>query len=356
MIIYLKWILDKFFKLIERNPSGCLPTNQIYNSVKIVSVDSQSSNLNYENKTMLKYDDLLESIEKVTSYDFCVMKSSEPLVNALSFLMLQDIKYIIIVDQDDKFLGFMNDILVLREFPPPDSSIPLEYQIKNTNFHKKVRDYINHAKNQLIQDIFSVKPSFRCFDKNRTIYGAMEELVKPYGDYIEEKIIPVLNENQTLIGVVSDKDMLKFIRDEPVLINTSVEVAFRENFMDLFTLLPETTLATAYFCIQYIPIEYILICDDRKNLLGWINSRKVSPMAHPLYHHLIKMPIKEIMEPVSKLDLIQSKQAISEVINIFIDKGTEAAVIVTKNQENQEIPLGILTPKDVLRFFYANFQ
>jgi CBS-domain-containing membrane protein len=357
MITYFKSILNKVFNLMEHKPSECMPTNTIDNCAEIVSIESQSRNLNSEKKTMLKYDDLLEGIEKVTSYDFCVMKSSEPLVNALSFLMLQDLKYIIIVDRDDKFLGFMNDILVLREFPPPDSTIPSEYQINDTNFHKKVRDSINHAKNQPIEDIFSVKLSFRCFYKNRTtILGAMEELVKPYEHYIDDKIIPVLNEKKTVVGVVSDKDILQFIRDEPLLVNTPVEVAFKTKFTDLFTLLPDTTLASAYFCIEYIPREYILICDEQENLLGWIDRRKVSPMAHALYHHLIKMPVREIMEPVANLDLIQLEQAISEVIKLFIDKNREAVVIVTKNQGNQQIPLGILTPKDVLQFFYANFQ
>ncbi|MBD1936525.1 CBS domain-containing protein [Microcoleus sp. FACHB-68] len=329
----------------------------MYKLEEKVSIESQSSNLNSENKTMLKYDDLLEDVEKVISYDFCVMKASEPLINALTFLMLQNINYIIVVDQDNKFLGFVNDTLILCKFPPPDSSLPPEYKINDRNFHKKVRNYINHAKKQPIEDILGVMPFFRCFYKNRaTILGAMEELVKPYGHYIEEKIIPVLNENQNLVGVVSDKDILKFIRDEPLLINTSVEVAFKKKFIDLFTLPPETTLASAYLCIEYIPREYILICDERDNLLGWINRRKVTPMAHPLYHHLIKMPIKEIMEPVTKLDLIESKQAISEVIKAFLDKGREAVVIVTKNKENHEIPLGIITPKDVLQFFYFNFQ
>jgi CBS domain-containing protein len=125
--------------------------------------------------------------------------------------------------------------------------------------------------------------------------------------------------------------------------------------MNLFTLLPESTLADAYFCAEYIPRQYMLICDRRKNLLGWITRRKVSPMVHSLYHHLMKIPVKEIMEPVSRLN-VQSNQTISEVINLFVDQGKEAVVIVTKNQENREIPLGIITAKDILQFFYAHFQ
>jgi hypothetical protein len=207
MIGNMKNILHNFLKLLGRiQKTEKLPKeSMILNSITLPRIECKSTKINYE-KPMLKYDDLLPDIETITSYDFCVMKDSEPLVNGLSFIILQDIKYIVIIDQNEYFLGFIDDISVLLEFPP-DSDIPSDYQIQAPSFKKQVKNYINYVKNKRIEDIFIFKPFFRCFYKNSaTILGAIEEIVQPYGDYIEEKIIPILNENQTILGVVSEQE------------------------------------------------------------------------------------------------------------------------------------------------------
>ncbi len=116
----------------------------------------------------------------------------------------------------------------------------------------------------------------------------------------------------------------------------------------LYTLLPEDTLESAIYAINYLPIEHILICDGAQKLLGLVNREQVSVLAHPMYYHLMNTPLGDIMQPLSSLHLVQPTDNLKDVIRNFLESDTEVSVLM--DSSNSQIPKMVITPRTILQF------
>lgn len=362
MLRQAKRFFTHFLGLIRAKKSGELPVNMRYNTLEVDRVETKSEPLINEEKRMLKYNDLLTlDREKFMSNDFCVLRKNATIAKARAFLgVLQKSGYIIITDSSDKFLGIITDISILREFPADEKYIPYSYQIAEKNSHKEVINSIDNAADKIIQDVFILEQNYRKFYREGAIIDVLQELEKPYSYYAQSKVVPLLNIDHSIAGVISYIEILKFIKEKQVIDNKTVKEAFSEKDLsdNLCTLAPENTLASAYFLIKYLPTEYVLICDKQDNkyiLHGWLDKRKITPMVHPLYRHLRSMPVNQIMESVNSLYLIEPNETLKNVINFLLKSGREIAanaVVIVKDKTASELqPLGILTPISILQFF-----
>jgi hypothetical protein len=124
---------------------------------------------------------------------------------------------------------------------------------------------------------------------------------------------------------------------------------------ELFKLLPEDTLDKACFAMDYLPIEYILICDRNNNLLGMVDRYQVSALTHPLYFHLMDIPLSEIMKPVESLYLVEVSQNVKSLIDSFLNLGIKAAIAVER-LANEIHPLRVVTPVNILQRCLQNFR
>lgn len=361
MFRQIKRFLNHFLGLVAAKTSGELPVNIRYNTLEVGQVETKSEPLINEDKRMLKYNDLLTiDREKLMSNDFCVLRKNASIAKARAFLgVLQKSGYIIITDSSDKFLGIITDISILREFPPDEKCIPYSYQIDDFN-HKEVINSIHNTADRTIEDVFILEPNYRKFYREGAIIDILQELEKPYGYYAHTKVVPLLNTDHSIAGIISYMEILKFIKDNQVIDNKTVKEAFSEKELadNLCTLSPEKTLASAYFLIKHLPTEYILVCDQQDNKLilhGWLDKCKISPMVHPLYRHLRSMPVNQIMDSVNSLYLIEPNETLNKAINFMLKSGSEVAanaVVVVKNKTGSDLqPLGILTPINILQFF-----
>jgi len=362
MLRQAKRFLNYFLWLAAAKTSGELPVNIRYNTLEVGQVETKSEPLVNEDKRMLKYNDLLTlDRKKLMSNDFCVLRKNSTLAKARAFLgVLQKSGYIIITDSSDKFLGVLTDISILHEFPPNEKYIPYSYQIDDKKTHKEVINSIDNAADQTIEDAFILEANYRKYYRDGAIIDILQELEKPYGYYAQTKVVPLLNTDNSIAGVISYREILEFIKEKQVIDNITAKEAFSEKDLadNLCTLSPENTLASAYFLIKYLPTEYILVCDKQDNepiLHGWLDKRKISPMVHPLYRHLRNMPVNQIMDSVNSLYLIEPNEPINKVINFFLKRGNKISanvVVVVKNKTASELqPLGILTPINILQFF-----
>jgi len=361
MLRQAKFFICSFFTTVTNKLAGTSPMNITSNALEF-KIESRLKPLIIEDKVMLRYNDLLTlKREKFMVNDFCTLRKEDSLAKAHTFLgVLQRSGYIVIVDSNDKFTGVISDISILREFPPDEKTISCNHQINDPNLHMEVISSVASKADKLIQDILILEPHQRRFYKDGAIIDILQELEKSYSYYAQRKVIPLLNTDDTVAGIISYKEILKFIQEKKVLDNQTIKDAFLDQDLEdnMCIIKPENTLASAYFMIKYLPTECILICDqkgEKKILRGWLDKRKISTMVHPLYSHLRNISLIEIMEPASKLYLIEPGENLSTITNYFLKTGKETAVeavVIVENKTASEIsPIGIITPINILQFF-----
>ncbi len=310
----------------------------------------------HEGYTMVKTTDLLSSIEEVISDEFWILKTSDTLSDALALMTLQNVSDIIIVDSNNKFAGIVSDLSIITELPPPVSDVPLRYQLNFPQFHKQVSRNIVNMIQKNIGEVFKLNRNIRRFSKDEFLTNALQELTNPYRTYLDPRIIPILNEDETVAGLVSCETVLKYVRINLFLMEEKVERFLLDKSLrkEPYILKPDDTLTKAYFVMQHLPIDHILICDNNNKLLGMVERYQISAYAHPLYYPLMDIPLREIMKSVDNLYLVESSQPIKEIISSFLDQGIKAAIAVDKSS-SQLCPLQVITPMNILQFFRQNF-
>ena len=356
MIDKFKAIIQQFRDLLVSKPSASSVASAPA-LVREISLEEPSENYLNENYTMLETPDLLSSIEKIISDDFCVLKASDTVSDALALVILQKASDIIIVDNEDKFAGIIRYISVISEVPPQVSDVPLKHRIKISQIRQQVNSSIVNTVKRSIGDVFELKKYNRKFSKDGYLIYALEELAKPYRTYLEPQIIPILDRDETIVGIVSYRSTLEYIKNHRFWVEAKVEELFSAKIprKEVCKLLPEDTLAKAFFVMEYLPIDYILICDRSNNLLGMVERNQVSAFTHPLYYHLMDMTLGEIMKPVESLYLVESSLPLNQVVGKFLELGIEVAIAVDR-AATQVRPLRIITPLNLLNLFLQNFR
>lgn len=354
----IKALIQKFLESLEtliKTPSDIKPCSE-----DIITLESPV-NLPpiFERLTRLKMlhnlDLLTTSFEdaKVISNDFCTVKISDTLAQALSLVTLLNPSDLIVTDDEDKFLGIVSSLSVSLEFTPQLQNVPFKYRYKTTKIGQATELILAQGKKTL-GDVFSLDKNYCFFQKKKQVDYAFDKFGKLYRAPDDPTFIPILNEDKTIVGVVTCQGILEYLRNDPLLDESKVEnllekMSSTKTSLDkLYTLLPEDTLESALYAINYLPIENILICDADKFFLGLLNRDKISMLAHPMYYELMNTPLGDIMQPVRSLHLVQPTDNLKDVIRKFLESDTEVSVLM--DSSNSKIPKMVITPRTILQF------
>jgi predicted transcriptional regulator len=351
----IKALIQKFLKSIENSikaPKDIKPCSE-----KTIALESYNNQPPIsERLKMLHNPDLLTtSFEdaQVINQEFCAIKISDTLAQALSLVTLLNPSDLIVLDNGGKFLGIVSSLSVVLEFTPQLQNVPFKYKHKTIKI-SQASEFILVQGQKTIEEVFSLEKSYCFFQKRKQVDYALDEFCKLYRAPEDQSFIPILNDDRTIIGVVTCKEILKYLSNDRLLDESKVEkllekLSSAKMFLDqLYTLLPEDTLESALYAFSYLPIEYILICDADKNLLGLLNREKVLALAHRMYYHLMNILLEEIMQPVSSLYLVQPTNNLKEIIRKFLESDTEVSVVM--DSFAGQIPEMVITPRTILQF------
>lgn len=354
----IKALIQEFFEGLEtftNTPSDIKPYSE--ETITLESPANQPPIFErLKRLKMLHNPDLLTtSFEdaKVISDDFCTIKISDTLAQALSLVTLLNPSDLIVTDDEDKFLGIVSSLSVSLEFTPQLQNVPFKYRHKTTKIGQ-VRELILAQGEKKIGEVFSLDKNYCFFQKKKQVDYAFDEIGKLYRAPDDQTFIPILNEDKTIVGVVTCQGILEYLRHDRLLEESKVEnllekmSSTKTSLDQLYTLLPEDTLESALYAINYLPIEHILICDTDKNLLGLVNREQISVLAHPMYYHLMNTPLGDIMQPISSLYLVHPTDNLKDVIRKFLESDTEVSVLM--DSFDSQIPKMVITPKTILQF------
>ena len=290
---------------------------------------------------------------KVITNDFCILKDTDTVAEALALITVQNASEIVIVDEDKKFAGILTDLSILRSLPPPVLDVPVKFRIKTPKFRQQLNEELANSLRKQITEVFKLEKIKPYTSKNQRLIYAMDKLVDSYKSTSAIRVLPIINEDETVYGVVSPESILSYLKSNQKFCQLKAErfLALPEvdSMEQPYTLLPSDTLAQARFAMKYLPIKHITICDSDGHLLGMIDKKQVTTLTHPMYFSLMGISLSQIMKPVTKLCLVEKSQTLQECINAYLNLGFKEVVIV-EQLLGKIYPKMVVTPIDILQF------
>ncbi len=179
--------------------------------------------------------------------------------------------------------------------------------------------------------------------------------------FIQSKIhyLPVFNNEEKFLGIISARRILSYFKDQPIF-KVKIEEIIRKRWQGLITVFEDDTIAQAIHLFKEKKISKLIVINDEKKLKGILSyydlirlmispkhsshhgergSEKIS-----FYNYRVKNFEKGYVLTLSKDRLL------IEAINLIVSKKIGSVIIIDKKRR----PLGIITTRDILRFYINN--
>lgn len=179
--------------------------------------------------------------------------------------------------------------------------------------------------------------------------------------FIESKIhyLPVFDENDKFLGIISARRILAYFKDKPIF-KVKLETIIKKRWQGLVTVFEDDTITQAIHLFKTKKISKLIVINHDKKLKGVLSYYDlIKLMISPKYssHHGERINEKisfynyrvKNFEKSYVLTLSQDKLLI-EAINLIINKKIGSVIIIDKEKH----PIGIVTTRDILRFYIDN--
>ena len=179
--------------------------------------------------------------------------------------------------------------------------------------------------------------------------------------FIQSKIhyLPVFDKNENFLGIISARRILSYFKDQPIF-KVKVEEIIKKRWKGLITVFDDDMISQAIHLFRTKKISKLVVINQNKKLKGVLSyydliKLMISPKYSnhrgersgdkiSFYNYRVKNFAKSYVLTLSKDKLL------SEVINLIINKKIGSVIIIDKERQ----PLGIITTRDILRFYIDN--
>lgn len=180
--------------------------------------------------------------------------------------------------------------------------------------------------------------------------------------FIQSKIhyLPVFDpQNDTFLGIISARRILTYFKDQPIF-KVTVEKIINKRWQGLITVYEDDTITQAIHLFKTKKISKLIVINHDKKLKGVLSYYDlIKLMISPKYssHHgergkenisFYNYRVKNFSK--SYVLTLPKEGHLIEVINFIVNKKIGSVIIVDKDRR----PLGIITTRDILRFFIDN--
>lgn len=180
--------------------------------------------------------------------------------------------------------------------------------------------------------------------------------------FIQSKIhyLPVFDpQSEKFLGIISARRVLSYFKDQPIF-KVKVEEIIKKRWQGLITVFDDDMISQAIHLFRTKKISKLIVIDQAKKLKGVLSyydliKLMISPKYSnhrggrsddkiSFYSYRVKNFAKSYVLTLSKDKLL------IEVINLIINKKIGSVIIIDKERR----PLGIITTRDILRFYIDN--
>lgn len=179
--------------------------------------------------------------------------------------------------------------------------------------------------------------------------------------FIQSKIhyLPVFNNEEKFLGIISARRILSYFKDQPIF-KVKAEVVIRKRWQGLITVFEDDTITQAINLFKSKKISKLIVINHDKKLKGVLSYYDlIRLMISPKYsgHHgertnekisFYNYRVKNFAK--SYVLTLSKERHLIEVINLIVNKKIGSVIIVDPDRR----PLGIITTRDILRFFIDN--
>ena len=179
--------------------------------------------------------------------------------------------------------------------------------------------------------------------------------------FIQSKIhyLPVFSNDEKFLGIISARRILSYFKDQSIF-KVKVETIIKKRWQGLITVFDDDRISQAIHLFRTKKISKLVVINHEKKLKGVLSyydliKLMISPKYSnhrgersddkiSFYNYRVKNFVKSYVLTLSKEKLL------IEVINLIINKKIGSVIIVDKERR----PLGIITTRDILRFYIDN--
>lgn len=179
--------------------------------------------------------------------------------------------------------------------------------------------------------------------------------------FIQSKIhyLPVFEEKDKFLGIISARRILSYFKDLPIF-KVPVEKIINKRWQGLVTVFEDDTITQAIHLFKTKKISKLIVINHDKKLKGVLSYYDlIKLMISPKYssHHSERVSEKisfynyRVKNFAKNYVLTLTKERhLIEVINLIVKKKIGSVIIIDKERR----PLGIITTRDILRFYIDN--
>lgn len=230
-----------------------------------------------------------------------------------------------VFDEEDKYMGIVSPYFTMIK-----SSMPANTKVQHCLTHT-AKIYLNYPLSKVCQL------------------------------FIESKIhyLPVFDEKDKFLGIISARRILSYFKDLPIF-KVTVEEIINKRWQGLVTVFEDDTITQAIHLFKTKKISKLIVINHDKKLKGVLSYYDlIKLMISPKYssHHGERASEKisfynyRVKNFAKNYVLTLSKEKhLIEVINFIVDKKIGSVIIIDKDRR----PLGIITTRDILRFYIDN--
>lgn len=230
-----------------------------------------------------------------------------------------------VFDEDDKYIGIVSPYFTMIK-----SSLPANTKVQHCLTHTS-KIYLNYP------------------------------LSKVCELFIQSKIhyLPVFDKEDKFLGIISARRILSYFKDMPIF-KVKVETIINKRWKGLITVFEDDTITQAIHLFKTNKISKLIVINHDRKLKGVLSYYDlIKLMVSPKYssHHGERVNEKisfynyRVKNFAKNYVLTLSKEKhLIEVINLIVNKKIGSVIVVDKDRR----PLGIITTRDILRFFIDN--
>lgn len=220
-----------------------------------------------------------------------------------------------VFDDEDKYLGVVSPYFTMIK-----TSLPANTKIEHCLTHP-ARVYLNYPLSKVCQL------------------------------FIESKIhyLPVFDKEEKFLGIISARRILSYFKDLSIF-KVGIEKIINQRWQGVVTVYDDDTIAQAINLFKSKKISKLIVVNHDRKLKGVLSyydliELMISPKYSGSFHtNRVKNFSKSYVLTLSK------ENHLIEAINLIINKKIGSVIITDKERR----PIGIITTRDILRFFIDN--